>query len=217
MLMIQKKHSSYLLATITASLLPVSGAFADIDTPDRPGGHGEVDQVDDPRTWFVSTTGSDFHFGTQLMPYRTIGRAISAANDGDTIRIFAGTYRPASTLELDGKAVSFVGDIDSGGAPATFISGDTDADGEGDIRVFSAKNIDASDWGFSNLEIRDGYLMGSGGGAGMYLSGANPFIDNCHFRQNETEHSMVATVDPVTGMVFWVPLGAPKGPRRPCR
>ena len=128
--MIGKKYSRYLLAGMAASLLPFSGALADSDGPDGPGGDGDVDQVDDPRTWFVSTTGSDFLFGTEFMPYRTIGRAISAANDGDTIRIFAGTYRPASTLELDGKAVSFVGDLDSDGAPATIVSGDTDADGE---------------------------------------------------------------------------------------
>ena len=54
-------------------------------------------------TWHVSTSGQNWFPGVEMMPFRTIARAVSVARDGDTIRIHAGTYRPSRTLMTDGK------------------------------------------------------------------------------------------------------------------
>ena len=80
------------------------------------------------RTWHVSTSGVDYWpggmvFGTSGMPLETIDRAIDLADDGDTIRIHAGTHQIDDTLEIDGKSLSFVGDVRSDGGPAAILEG----------------------------------------------------------------------------------------------
>ena len=50
-------------------------------------------------TLFVATTGSDSGAGTQASPYKTINKAVSVAQAGQTILVRGGTYRPTSTIK----------------------------------------------------------------------------------------------------------------------
>jgi hypothetical protein len=45
--------------------------------------------------WYVATTGLDTNPGTALLPFLTIGHAIGAASDYDTIHVVAGNYTEA--------------------------------------------------------------------------------------------------------------------------
>lgn len=56
------------------------------------------------RVIFVATDGNDGAAGTATAPYRTIGRAVSAASSGDTVVVGGGVYR--ETITIYGKAVT---------------------------------------------------------------------------------------------------------------
>jgi len=51
------------------------------------------------RDWYVATTGSDSNAGTQDSPFATIQHAVTAATDGDTIHVAAGTYDEKITVQ----------------------------------------------------------------------------------------------------------------------
>ena len=59
---------------------------------------GTVDAVDDARTIYVATTGSDSNPGTRGAPKLTLSGAISAATRGDRIKILNGTFSGATTV-----------------------------------------------------------------------------------------------------------------------
>ena len=63
------------------------------------------------RTWIVATNGNDADAGTLASPLRTIQKAASIAQPGDTVSIRAGTYRETVTPAHSGTA----------GAPITFV------------------------------------------------------------------------------------------------
>ena len=49
--------------------------------------------------WYVSTAGSDADDGrTREAAFATIARALHAAQDGDTVRVLAGTYKVAEAV-----------------------------------------------------------------------------------------------------------------------
>lgn len=52
--------------------------------------------------WFVSPLGDDGTAGDQATPWRTIGRAVAAAQPGDTITVAAGEYREAIVIGNSG-------------------------------------------------------------------------------------------------------------------
>lgn len=54
------------------------------------------------REWYVSPAGSDGAEGSREAPFRSISRAIAAAEPGDGIRVQAGQY--AENVVIDGKA-----------------------------------------------------------------------------------------------------------------
>ncbi|MFP2911245.1 nitrous oxide reductase family maturation protein NosD, partial [Pyxidicoccus sp. 3LFB2] len=54
------------------------------------------------REWVVSASGNDSGDGSAAQPFRTIAKAVSAANPGEVIRVLAGTY--AERIILDGNA-----------------------------------------------------------------------------------------------------------------
>ena len=110
--MMDRKYSSLLLVTTALSVLPASAVLAD----------------DDPfLTWHVSTSGHDSYPGLfEVMPFRTIERAVSRANDGDTIYVHAGVYRPSGTVDFEGKSLTIFGDVHANGNPATIIEGPAD-------------------------------------------------------------------------------------------
>ena len=53
----------------------------------------------------------------------TIEMAIEKAYNGAEVRILAGTYTPAHTLDAEGKNIQFIGETDFLGNPLTIISG----------------------------------------------------------------------------------------------
>ena len=66
--------------------------------------------------YFVSTSGSNNASGTSKdAPFKTIGRALSLVNPGDTIYVRPGTYSAAHVASRDGTAeapIRLVGDVD---------------------------------------------------------------------------------------------------------
>ena len=186
-------RTSSLLFTTCLSILPLGNALADDQGPPL----GDlVEQEVESRYWFVSPSGSDFLWGTKRAPFRTIGRAFAAARDGDTIRLLPGTHRLSAEVSLSGKAVHFLGDLDADGAPASILSGDRDGDGAPDVSLIRAKDISSSNWGFRNLEFRDGEEWG------LSLENTEPYIDNCRFAHNDTGLVTDAAAAEVTECTF---------------
>ncbi len=57
------------------------------------GGGGGGDDNTGPTTWFVSSqTGSDANPGTSDEPFRSITKALSLAQDGESVRVRSGSY-----------------------------------------------------------------------------------------------------------------------------
>ncbi|HEY0868171.1 MAG TPA: DUF1565 domain-containing protein, partial [Fimbriimonas sp.] len=44
-------------------------------------------------TYFVSTTGSDQNFGTELFPWRTLRKGLTSLKAGDTLYVRGGLYQ----------------------------------------------------------------------------------------------------------------------------
>jgi hypothetical protein len=70
-----------------------------------------------PRTWHVSTSGSDANPGTLAAPLRTVQKAIRVVRAGDTILVHAGTYVGPFDITRSGKP----------GQPITLRSADVGA------------------------------------------------------------------------------------------
>ncbi len=70
----------------------------------RPLPIGEASYAIPTGAFFVSTTGSDTNPGTQTLPFRTLGKALTAVSSTGAIVVRAGTYR--EKLEVYGKAVT---------------------------------------------------------------------------------------------------------------
>ncbi len=64
-------------------------------------------------TYYVSTSGNNANPGTQAQPWRTIQKAASTVNAGDTVLVRGGTYAELVTVQKSGSAV---------GGPVTFKS-----------------------------------------------------------------------------------------------
>ena len=138
--------------------------------------------------------------------FTSIQMAIDEAGSGDRIEIAAGTYRPRSTIQTDGKAITLFGDVDSSGEPSTIL------DGQGFRRVFRCDDnetaatvienlafvngrssagagvrIDHSSPTFINCRMEGNFSTGSG--AGLYLYNARPMLMGCAINDNECEWS----------------------------
>jgi hypothetical protein len=59
-------------------------------------------------TYYIATTGSDSNPGTLSQPWRTIGKANSTLQAGDTVYIRAGTYNESISLMLSGNAGNYI-------------------------------------------------------------------------------------------------------------
>jgi hypothetical protein len=55
-----------------------------------------------PSIYFVSTTGSDEHPGTQDSPWRSLAHAVGVVQPGDTVYVRGGTYVERLTLQTSG-------------------------------------------------------------------------------------------------------------------
>ena len=98
-----------------------------------------------------------------------IQSAIDAAFDGDVIEIAAGTYRPGSTLDTLGKAITLQGAVDASGDPLTIVDGDADLDGwrtDGGARARVHHRLRPG-W----IRVRGLGSPGDRGGAGRRLAG----------------------------------------------
>ena len=139
-------------------------------------GDGTLDSCESqgPVTLFVPAT------------YPTIESALTASRDGDTIEIASGTYAPAGTLSIGGKAVTIRGEVDSLGNITTII------DGQSSIRLFACTSGESSTTVFENLIMTRGY---SNAGGAMFLFGTNPTVRNCEFTDNEASDGAAVFCD----------------------
>jgi hypothetical protein len=73
------------------------------------------------RTLYVSTTGNDATgSGLEGSPFATVGRAVSAARNGDTIRVQPGLYREC--VDASAKSLSFVATAIEAEVPTSLVT-----------------------------------------------------------------------------------------------
>ncbi len=108
--------------------------------------------------------------------YPSIGAAVAAANDGDTVQVSAGIYQGPDNCNIDlaGKAIRIEG-IDG---PEKCI---IDCHHQG--RGFSFTHHETRETVLHGLTIRGGQV--EGGGGAIYCSGASPTIENCLISDNQ--------------------------------
>ena len=138
---------------------------------------------------YVSTTGNDANSGSSGSPWRTIQRAANAAQPGDTIYVYGGTYNEAVTINVSGTSTagyitfqSYPGQIaiiDGTGLP---VNGQT-----GLINIQNQNYLVVS-----GFEIRN-YSTSSGANVpiGVYITGADSHIQilNNHIHNIRTSAS----------------------------
>lgn len=122
--------------------------------------------VDNSATWYVDAANMGMEDGSESAPFNTIGEAVDAAIDGDTVRVAAGTY---AEQVLANKELAFKGA--QYGNDARDRSGDeSTVDGGGAMTPFVVTS--------SNVTI-DGFTIIRG--AGGYASGVYSVIGNENF------------------------------------
>lgn len=111
--------------------------------------------------------------------YADIQTAIDAASNGDVIQISGETYLLEARLDTAGKALTFVGTMDSKGkSPLTTL------DGQGVHQILEHRNEteSARDLAFTGLRIQNGVNSSTGG---FFLRGpGTAMISHCEFLQN---------------------------------
>ncbi|MET0856100.1 MAG: right-handed parallel beta-helix repeat-containing protein [Telluria sp.] len=81
-----------------------------------------------PPPWlFVATTGSDSNPGTADLPFRTIGRAASAAKPGTTVLVAPGLYRENVKTSVHGSASARIRYVSNGKWQARVVGSGTEA------------------------------------------------------------------------------------------
>jgi plastocyanin/regulation of enolase protein 1 (concanavalin A-like superfamily) len=78
---------------------PVVGSISTRDD-NPPSGNGA--------TYYVATTGNDANAGTDAAPFRTIQKAVSIVNPGDTVLVKAGTYTGSLLFTRSGAANAYI-------------------------------------------------------------------------------------------------------------
>ena len=85
-----------------------------------------VNRVKAATTWYVATTGNDTTGdGSQSNPYKTIGKAVSVAVNGDTINVAAGTYDEENIVITKGITLQGAGRDSTFIAPSTATNNNT--------------------------------------------------------------------------------------------
>lgn len=101
--------------------------------------------------------------------------AVSAAQDGDVIKLAAGTYLLDSEIDVTGKTISLVG------------TGKVVLDGQNQVRVMNVHaNANAT---VENLIIQNGFVSDGGNnkGAGIRVDGGSLTVTNCQFLNNTVD------------------------------
>ncbi len=75
-------------------------------------------------SWYVATNGSDSAAGTQAAPFKSITKAESVANSGDTVIIRGGTYSSFTIAGTDAN-YNYVHQLSKGGITYENFSGET--------------------------------------------------------------------------------------------
>ncbi|MEI8350860.1 MAG: chitobiase/beta-hexosaminidase C-terminal domain-containing protein [bacterium] len=124
--------------------------------------------------YFVEKSGDDAHPGTRMQPFKTIGKAASVMEPGDSCIVSRGLYRETIRPAKSGKA----------GAPLVFLPapGETVALTGVDEQPDGVPGKQVRDWGLdagglAHIELRGFNLMS----CGINLSGARMCrVDDCH-------------------------------------
>ena len=147
------------------------------------------------REWVVSPNGSDTADGNAAKPFRTIGKAVSAAGPGELIRVLAGTYTerinlsanvkagtPEAKITLQGEGKPRLVPGAGGGAlvqvrqPNWIIDGfELDLQGAPQFAVIFEGNVKGSV--LANSELHHGT---GGGGVTTYGNATGAIIENNH-------------------------------------
>ena len=136
--------------------------------------------------YYVSTAGSDGDDGrTRGTAFRTIAKAVDAAQDGDTVRVLAGTYTVSAAVSV-AEAIAIVGDT---GDPADVVVRNTaggltresGANTVGACRVFVLDNAGAV---LSGVAVEGGAIGGAGDfkGGNVLIDANGGTVTNCILR-----------------------------------
>lgn len=124
---------------------------------------------------FVSLSGNDENPGTEVLPYKTIEKALGVASAGKVIYLRGGVYNIAETIiiQVDGKSDAPVKlfAYRNESPVLSFSQLAEDPSSRGVI-------LDADYWHFRGIVIEQA------GDNGMLLSGNNNVIEKCVFRKN---------------------------------
>ncbi len=124
---------------------------------------------------YVSTTGNDTSTGMIDAPLKTIAKAMSLVQTGDTIYVRGGRYSPGTTLNItkSGTNTSRYNLFAYGSERALLdYTGMAIASGNRGI------NLKGSYWNIKGFDIRNA------GDNGMNISGSNNIVENCSFSEN---------------------------------
>ena len=137
--------------------------------------------------YYVSTGGNDANDGaSRETAFATIAHAVDVAEDGDTVRVLAGTYEVSAAISVT-EALTIVGDT---GDPADVIVRNT----AGTVTKTSGSNTDTAHRVFvinnagailSGLVAEDGRAGGGGGdnkGANILIDSNGGTVTNCIIR-----------------------------------
>ena len=136
--------------------------------------------------YYVSTEGSDANDGrSRVTAFRTIAHAVDAAQDGDTVRVLAGTYSVSAAISVT-EALAIVGDT---GDPADVVvrntaGGLTRESGANSVdacRVFVLDNAGAV---LSGLAVEGGVIGGYADrkGGNVLIEANGGTVTNCILR-----------------------------------
>lgn len=126
--------------------------------------------------WYVSATGSDSGTGTALDPFRTVEKAVTVVQPGQTIFIKGGTYNLVTPISITKSGTET--------APISMFANP----GERPVLNFSGQPLDGSNRGIrltgSYWHIK-GIDITSAGDNGMKIEGgSHNIIENCSFYRN---------------------------------
>ena len=128
----------------------------------------------EPTTWVVNSVDDS------ATTKGTLRYALANAQDGDTIKFNATTFKTMKTIELIGTDLPITKSITITGPKAGVT-----LDACGACRVFNIAD-GAGNVSISNITIANGYAA-TGSGGGIYSGASNVLtVDNCVFTNNET-------------------------------
>lgn len=128
------------------------------------------------QTYYVSATGSDSGTGTLASPFKTIAKAVSVVQAGETIYVRGGTYSLTATITLNKSGTE--------NARISLLA----YPGEKPVLDFSAQTLSGSNRGVvltgSYWLVRGLDITGAGDNGMLISGGNNNIIELCNFYRN---------------------------------